>query len=92
MFCIRVWVFVVGAVLVLGASAGAAEPPSSGDTAGGFLRSFGGRAGATRVTVVVVCAVPDPAAAAWGGWVSGLAARIGEHFARREREAKDKKK
>jgi hypothetical protein len=71
------WALVVGAILVLGASAGAAEPPNFGDTAtGGALRSFGGRVGATRVKIVVACVRPDPDAAARGGWVSGLAARI----------------
>jgi hypothetical protein len=87
------WVLVVGVALVLGASSSAAAPSDLGDTAAsGVLRSFGGRSGATRVKIVVACARPDQDAGARGGWTSALAARIREHVARLEREAKDKKK
>ena len=39
-------------------------------------RGFGGRSGATKVKLIVVCAIPDPDAKAQGGFVTGLAARI----------------
>lgn len=60
------------AALVLLATGAASA--SEGETAapGGFR----GRSGATKVKLIVVCAIPDPDAKAQGGFVPGLAGRI----------------
>ncbi len=62
---------IVAALMLLTTGAASAVEGEAA-TPGGFR----GRSGATKVKLVVVCAVPDPDANAQGGFVPGLATRI----------------